>query len=150
MPITGIGRCCAEAITGHAAATPTSAMNFRRLMSASTLRRWHGNGSNDCFDSVWKRLRYCKMTRWPMSVCDALGKALISPDTARRELFHHALTSSDHKILSQRGRIRSVVPPRNNRRGQHAVPVLDADDCDVRPVAGRRGGCAVAFSHTQR
>jgi hypothetical protein len=64
----------------------------------------------------------------------------------RRELFHHALASSDHKILSQRGRIRGVVPPRNNRGQPHAVPVLDADDCDVRPVAGRRSGYAGAVS----
>jgi hypothetical protein len=56
------------------------------------------------------------------------------------------LTSSDHKILSQRGRIRGVVPPRNNRGQPHAVPVLDADDRDVRPVAGGRSGYPGAVS----
>src|SRR4029079_19012794 len=31
------------------------------------LRRHHRNGSNECFDRAWKRLRHCNMRCWPMS-----------------------------------------------------------------------------------
>jgi hypothetical protein len=49
----------------------------------------------------------------------------------------------DHKILRKRGLDARVVTSRNKpKRGQHAIFVLDADDCDVRPLAGRGRGCA--------
>jgi hypothetical protein len=38
-PMTGPARCCAPAATGHAAALPSSVMNWRRLMWDMDLQR---------------------------------------------------------------------------------------------------------------
>src|SRR5947207_1755926 len=56
--------------------------------------------------------------------------------------YRHPITKSCRNAVA----CADVASSRNNRRGQHAIPVLGADDCDVRPVAGRRGGCAGAVA----
>jgi hypothetical protein len=38
IPITGSSACCARAASGHAAALPSAAMNFRRRIASPKLR----------------------------------------------------------------------------------------------------------------
>src|ERR1041385_7377027 len=61
--------------------------------------------------------------------------------------------SRPHLIRSQnpvatRSHPRTLSRRETTEDNRHAIPVLDADDRDVRPVAGRSRGCAVAYSPT--